>query len=296
MSDPDGPSQDSDGSPPESPQPVPPTSDPSTTLVVPPVGDGEQLEPVAKRHWSALTALIVGIVSAVLSLVPALGFFAVAVLAPLTIIFAIIAILKTRAGQFTGRKMAIIGLALAIVSIIIAIVWLVLINLSLSRSFDSLYGSKAVTEGPGRNEASALSFGSTSDYPNGMKVTATSPVTVETPQDQIDMGFSVTWKSTITFTNGGSEPVQVQPIGRGSVVEAGQTKECVVINGAPLSAVESKAKLLVPGEASSVEGVFTCRSSDPLGVVTIQLAARPDPYDSTAFFRGPLDGGQPPGQ
>lgn len=277
MSDPDGVSGN-----PNDPLPV------AGTLAV----DGAVPQPAAKRHWSALTALIVGIAALVLSLVPALGFFAVVVLAPIAIVFAVVAILKTRTQQFTGRKMAIVALVLAIVSIVIAVVWLVLINLSLDRTFDSLYGSKATTEGPGRNESSAITFGSTSDYPNGMKVTATSPVTVETPQAQVDQGFSVTWKSTITFTNGGSEPAQVQPIGRGSVVEARQANSCTVINGAPLAAVDSKASVLVPGETRSVEGVFACRSTDPLGVVTIQLAARPDPYDSTTFFRGPLDGGQ----
>lgn len=246
----------------------------------------------SKRHWAALTALIIGIVAVLLSLIPAVGFLTTAILAPIGIVFAIIGILNTGAGKAAGRGMALTGLILVIAAIAIAVVWLFIVNLAVNKSLDDIYGTPASTEGPGRNPGAAIPFGTTSDYPNGMKITATPPVTSETSQELENRNYNVSWSTTITYSNSGSEGVRVQPIGRGSLVEGGQVLDCTVTNNAPLAAVDSPLTTMQPGESKKIDAVFSCHAADPLGVITIQLSAAPEPYESQTYFRGPLDDGE----
>ncbi len=279
--------------PPPPPPPTPPPNAPPTPPPSPaPIEAGPPSPPGTeartKRHWAATTALIVGIVALVVSLVPVLGFFGMAVLAPVGIVFAIIAIRKTGPGKSPGRKMAVIGLVLAALSILIAVAWLIVYSIALDNSLNSIYGDDRITTGPGRTASSALPFGSSTVDEHDTKATATPPVTVDMPDDLQDLGYNLAFATTVSFSNGGDRDVYYQPVGHSSVVPVGDCKTL----SKNLSATENPLLILKPGESKSVDAVFACKATDPSGVVNVMLETAAEPYASRSFFVGPLDGGE----
>jgi hypothetical protein len=247
---------------------------------------------MTKRHWAAVTALILGIIALVLSLVPLFGYLTTLILTPVAVIFAIIGIVKTGPTKRRGRRFAVVGLVLALIAVPIAVAWLYILTNAVDSSFEGLYGKPKITEGPARNSGSAISFGATSEYPSGVKVTTTAPITAATPPDQTELGNNVSWSTSIIYTNNGSEPIRFQPVAQARIVEGARGSECRAINGAPTGAVDVPVGVLVPGSSKQTDVVWSCHSDDPLGVITVQLNVAPEPYESQTFIRGPLDGGE----
>ncbi|MDQ1306240.1 MAG: hypothetical protein QG671_2072 [Actinomycetota bacterium] len=278
--------------PTNAPPPTPPPTPPPPPPPPPPLDAGPPgppgTEAPTKRHWAAKTALIVGIVALVVSLVPVIGFFGMAVLAPVGIVFAIIAIRKTGPEKSPGRKMAVVGLVLSILSVLVAVAWLIVYSVALDNSLKSIYGDDRITTGPGRTASAALPFGSSTVDEHDTKATATPPVTVDMPDDLQVLGYNLAFATTVSFSNDGDRDVYYQPVGHSSVVPVG---DCKTISK-NLSAIDNLLLILKPGESKSVDAVFACKATDPSGVVNVMLETAAEPYASRSFFVGPLDGGE----
>lgn len=105
------------------------------------------------------------------------------------------------------------GVALGIAGIVAAIVWAILISIAMDRTFSGLYGSDKVLTGAGRNAAEAIPFGTVSEYPDGLQVTAAAPTPAPIPETtRVDIGgFVIGVTTTVTFTNNGSDPIPFEP-------------------------------------------------------------------------------------
>lgn len=277
------------------PDPVPASSDPET---VPVSSTGDQ----PKRHWAAITALVLGILSLVAGLIPVLGFFAVIVLGPLAVVFGILGILGTRTGGLRGRTMSVVGICLAVVGAVAVVVWLFLVNQALDDSLDSIYGTRAEYNGPGRNEYEALPFGQTSGYPDGLAVTAAVPRAAAIPEEMLDAqnGWNIGVATTVTFTNNGSDPILFEPGARFNLGESA----CEPIG--LTASVKPSPTQLQPGTTQTLEITAVCYTGDddasrPTSEATpsptasapaeIKLQTWPEPYASQTWFTGAL----PPG-
>lgn len=244
------------------------------------------------RHWAAITALVFGIATVLLGLVPYLGILALVVFGPLTLVFGIIAMVKTKNDVRRGRTMAIVALVLGVAGMIASIVWLILINIAMDRTFSNLYGSDKVITGPARNAEEALPFGAVSQYPDGLEVTAAAPAAAPIPQELSQVGgFVVGVTTTVTFTNNGSDALPFDPGASFYYPKDSQCRE-------PDEELVERRQLQ-PGESVVITVTAACydpaaapgaATASPSGE-TIWVRSAPDTYDTEAWFSGPL----PPG-
>ncbi len=180
----------------------------------------------------------------------------------------------------------VLGIALAI---------LILVNAAIESSLDSVYGNPEETQGPGRNEDQALSFDRSSAYPNGLSISASSPSSIPVPENLLTNGYTIGWTTTISFTNTGDQPVQIEPIGRGVVVNG---NDCKSFGPTGLSAIDTVAESIPAKSTATILADFACsRTGDnplptatpsKIGQTEVQLAIGPKPYDPQTFFRGTL--------
>lgn len=91
-------------------------SEPYSAPAAPAAGDPNYNQP-AKGNGFGITALVLGIVAVVFSIIPILGFIAF-ILGPLAVIFGIIGLTR----KFTKKGTSITGLILGVVSVIVAII------------------------------------------------------------------------------------------------------------------------------------------------------------------------------
>lgn len=250
--------------------------------------------PTTSRHWAAVTALVFGVLALIVGLVPYLGFLTLFLLGPLTLLFGIIGLVKTKGDVRPGRRMSWVALALGIAGIVAAIVWAILISIAMDRTFSSLYGSDKVLTGAGRNAAEALPFGAVSEYPDGLQVTAAAPTPAPIPEDLVDIGgFVIGVTTTVTFTNNGSDPIPFEP---GASFYYPSDSKCR--EPEPESAPAGREQLQ-PGESIAITVTAACYdaavapggSTAPPTGETIWLRTAPDLYETEAWFTGTLPAG-----
>lgn len=252
--------------------------------------------PTTSRHWAAVTALVFGVLALIVGLIPYLGFLTLVLLGPLTLLFGIIGLVKTKGDVRPGRKMSWVALALGIAGIVAAIVWAILISIAMDRTFSGLYGSDKVLTGAGRNAAEAIPFGTVSEYPDGLQVTAAAPTPAPIPEDLVDIGgFVIGVTTTVTFTNNGSDPIPFEP---GASFYYPSDSQCREPESEPESAPTGRGQLQ-PGESVTITVTAACYdaavapggSTAPPTGETIWLRSAPDLYETEAWFTGTLPAG-----
>ena len=250
--------------------------------------------PTTSRHWAAVTALVFGVLALIVGLIPYLGFLTLFLLGPLTLLFAIIGLVKTKDDVRPGRRMSWVALALGIAGIVAAIVWAILISIAMDRTFSGLYGSDKVLTGAGRNAAEAIPFGTVSEYPDGLQVTAAAPTPAPIPEDLVGIGgFVIGVTTTVTFTNSGSDPIPFEP---GASFYYPSDSQCREPD--PESTPTGRGQLQ-PGESVTITVTAACYdaavapggSTAPPTGETIWLRSAPDLYETEAWFTGTLPAG-----
>lgn len=238
----------------------------------------------APRHWSAITALVLGILAVLAGLVPFVGVISLVILGPLAVVFGVVSLLKTKEPTVGGRRMGIVGLCLGLAGIVAAIGMTAYMFWSLDRSYKSLYGSDVDTSGPGRSQSEALAFSETSVDAEGISITATEPVVVTVPTDvlQSETGWDIGLGITVTYTNTGDDPVLYQPSARGYVGDS----EC-------RDFVERQWEdptQLAPGATDTRTFEFNCYEFDE-PATQFAVKVTPEPYSTAAWFAGPIPAG-----
>jgi hypothetical protein len=252
--------------------------------------------PTTSRHWAAVTALVFAVLALIVGLVPYLGIITLFILGPLTLLFGIIGVVKTKGDIRRGRTMSWVALALGMAGIVAAVVWIILINTAMDKMFSSLYGSDKVLTGPGRNADEALPFGTVSEYPGGLQVTAAAPSPAPIPMDLAEIGgFVIGVTTTVTFTNSGADPIPFEP---GASFYYPPDSQCREPEPEPGSAPTGRRQLQ-PGESATITLTAACYdaavapggSTAPPTGETVWLRSAPDLYDTEAWFTGPLPAG-----
>lgn len=83
---------------------------------------GQQPAPAPPRNGLGLAALIVGIVSLLLAIIPGVGLIGV-----VAVVLGVIALVRVRRGVATNRGVSITGVVLGGLAVVAAVVWLVVI-------------------------------------------------------------------------------------------------------------------------------------------------------------------------
>ncbi len=253
---------------------------------------GVSLGTQPKRHWAAVVALIFGILALIGGLIPVIGVLSLIAAGPVAIIFGVITVVATRDGELRGRTMAIVAIVLAVVGMLAAVLWLLLVQRSLDNSFEDLYGSRAESNGDGRNMEAAINFGETSNYPDGLAVSAPSPVAADVPTDTASWGYQMSF--AVTYVNNGPDPILFEPGGNAQIGE-GSCKQV----GPGASDIPAPTQL-PPGQTQTIEFTVDCgppppdysspspaASASPADLV-VYLQTWPEPYGSQAWFKGPV--------
>lgn len=168
----------------------------------------------ARKDGFAVAALVLGIIALIVGLIPYVGLLTLFVLGPVAVIIGIVAMVRTKNDIRPGRRVARIGLVLGIAAMVVALIWVFVIGWAMDRFYSNVYGGGEQLTGQGGTPQTAIAFGSTSQYPNGMTVVAGPPVPAQIPADLKRVGgYTVGVSSTVTFANTSDEPIAWEPGG-----------------------------------------------------------------------------------
>ncbi len=261
----------------------------------------DQPAPSPRRDGFAVTALVLGIIALIVGLVPYLGLATLLLLGPLAVIFGIVAMLRTKDDVRPGRGMARTGLILGIVGIVAAIIWVLVVGWAIDRFYTSMYGGGERLTAGGATAQTAVPFGTPSQYPNGMVVSAAPPVPATIPSDLADIGgFTVGVQSTITFANTSDEPIAWEPGASFYYLEENST-----CRGPEDTPRPPAGQMLAAGATETITVTGYCYDPSSLGdgsspptsptpapplpsdMVSLKVLPAPYTYDVT-WFSGPL--------
>ncbi|MFJ3902184.1 DUF4190 domain-containing protein [Streptomyces sp. NPDC090025] len=263
-----------------------PTETPGQQPWGPPPGmPGAPQPPYAKpENGLGVTALVLGIVGIVTGATPFL-FWLGGILGLLALIFGIVGVSKAGKGRATNKGMAITGTILGGLAMLAAIVWTVLIvtavkeyTEALPETADDTSGRPSAPATPGTEAsttpteapATALKFGETHTYPDGIKVTVSKPKAYQ--PDSFAAGHkkgNKAFKVAVTIVNGTDKPLDAVTALPDATDAQGRSAD-MVFDGSHAS--DPFSNKILPGKSATADFTF---SLSPAGAGELQIDLSP---------------------
>lgn len=235
---------------------------------------------VPKRSGLAVTALVLGIVGLVLSIIPVINVVGI-LLGGLAVVFGIIGIVTANGVKRTGRGMAIAGLILGAVAVVVGIIVNVVILGALSAVDDAVTvdvdssaagGAAGTTDDP-------LPFGTEVTLENGLVVTVGVP-TPFTPSSEflIDKGEEFFWSVDVSISNNGTEDASLLGTSNGFLASGAACSSEFDSEqfGEQLFALDGS---LPSGKSRSSTLAFACPAEE-----SVELELTPDILGPTLYY------------
>lgn len=229
--------------------------------------------PPPARNGFGITALVLAIIGCVFGLIPFTGFIAL-ILGLLAVLFGLLGLGRVRRRLADNKILTIVGTVLGVLSTVLGIVGIVIvfgtIN-QLSRDMDELT-SEPIGAGPletapvdpsvgGFEPVEAegtpvAAFGEIVTFTSGLQVSIAAPVEHQLGEYAVvNEGADRAVKLTVTVTNGGSSPVELNPFINGPSVSHGGVAATQVFDyNSGLRDVPQTS--ILPGDTATYDAAF----------------------------------------
>ncbi|MFF3320280.1 DUF4190 domain-containing protein [Streptomyces sp. NPDC003035] len=180
--------------------------------------------PQEPRNGLGVAALVIGIVGLLVALVPFL-FWLGAVLGVLALVFGIIGIGKAGKGEATNKGSAVTGVVTGALAVVVSIVWVAVLATAvkdvadeIEKETEKLESATTAPAAPGSDSSdspeqtapAALAFGQSHTYPDGVKVTVSTPRAYKPDQFAAGHGKgNSAFQVTVTIVNGSKKALDV---------------------------------------------------------------------------------------